>query len=66
MENNHSKRPFTLWDKITWAIIIIFIIWGVYSMGKNSNKKLTPEEMRQESANCYKWTGEDCQPYSAD
>lgn len=53
------------WAIIIWIVIIIFVILGIYNLGKSSDKKLTPEEARQESARCYQLTGQDCQPYSA-
>ena len=48
-----------------WIIIILVLIFLVYSMGKNSNKVLTPQEQKEESARCFKLTGADCPPYSA-
>jgi hypothetical protein len=69
MENN-NKKLFTLGDKIQWIVIIILVLWGVYAWAVRNTKRslipLTSQEMRDESANCFKWTGKDCQPYSAD
>jgi len=61
-----EKRDGTTdwWAMIIWVGIIIFIVWGIYSMGKNSNKKLTPEEVREEKANCYQWYGKECDDIS--
>ena len=67
---NNDKKPFTLGAKIQWIVIILLVLWGVYTWAANNTKRsltpLTPQEVREENANCRKWTGEDCQPYSAD
>ena len=66
MENDNVKKSFGFGTVISWIAIIIFIIWGAYSMGKNSDNELTPQELRENNALCNQWTGEDCPPYSAD
>jgi len=55
---------------IVWVVLIVFILWGIYTWGVNNTKRslipLTPQEMREENAKCRQWTGKDCPPYSAD
>jgi hypothetical protein len=50
---------------IMWAIIICLVGVGVYKMGAKSNHALTPQEQQEEDANCRRWTGKNCEPYSA-
>ncbi|MFZ2522743.1 MAG: hypothetical protein WAX44_02775 [Minisyncoccia bacterium] len=61
-----ENKNFDFWTIISWVVIAVLVIWGIYNMGKNSNRQLSPQEQREESENCYKWTGRDCDPYSAD
>ena len=55
------------WAIIIWAVLICTVLIGVYKMGKQKSwNDLTPQQQREENANCRRWTGEDCQSYSTD
>lgn len=65
VNNKYKENIITFFPSLSnskkfWIIIFIILIFlSGYGMGKNSNKKLTPQEIMKERANCYRWYGKE-------